>query len=47
MLSILVIVNFAVTATCVYITSAQKLSISMDNIVEFARSVTDLRYFLD
>jgi len=58
MLSILVIVNFSVTATCaLYITLAEKLSISVDMIVEiqvtqlltwnFARSVTDLRYFLD
>ena len=53
-LSISVIVNFSVTATCVW---PRKLSISMNMTVaiqvtqlltwNFARSVTDLRYFLD
>ena len=53
-LSILVIVNVSVTATCAW---PRKLGISLDTIVEiqatqlltwnFARSITDLRYFLD
>jgi len=53
-LSILVLMNVSVTAICAW---PRKLSISLDMIVEiqvtqlltwnFARSIPDLRYFLD